>query len=155
MLTFKTKQEGEILSPCLLQMKCCLGPSCVLGPGQCQFAVSQHFPPETEQIRIYSPFTDSLLPLTEKLPSTTAYGRRQVRLAEHLSWSHHSQAAVAGPEPGEGFRKAARRGMGCSEDRQEENQGQVPQHSVVGPGQQEAQQEQPPEHYLTLQQAWQ
>lgn len=84
MLIFKIKQKGKVLSPHLLQMRCCLGPSCVLGPWECQFTASQYYPPETEQIRIYSPFTPPPLPLTEQLRSTAACGRGKVRPAGHL-----------------------------------------------------------------------
>lgn len=81
MLIFKTKQKRKALSPRLLQMRCCPGSSCVLGPWECQFTISQNYPPKTEQSRIYSPFTSSPLPLTERLPSTAACGRRKVRPA--------------------------------------------------------------------------
>ena len=84
MLIFKTKQKGKVLSPCLLQMRYFPGPSCVLGPWECQFTISQYYPPETEQIRIYSPFTPPPLPLTEQLPATAACGRGKVRPARHL-----------------------------------------------------------------------
>lgn len=58
-------------------MRCYPGPSCVLGPRECQFTVSQYYPPETEQTRIYPPFTPPPLP-------TTACGRGKVRPAGRL-----------------------------------------------------------------------